>query len=137
MTDWRKFIGDGINEFRKQEGVRMTMRIIPATTIPSMLDAANKGDDVAALCGAYIKKWIKLATAAAKDGAYPACARCNMQLNEGEVSGFAVLIPDNEDLTGLSAAYCATCIVHDHGELMHDLIESVANEIGANFAMLQ
>jgi len=135
--DWRKFVDDGVDDFRKQEGARMSVRIIPVSAIPSMLDAASKGDDIAALCGAYINAWNRLATAAAKEGTYPACARCKAHLNEGDVCGFAVLIPESEKLTGLSAAYCRTCIVRDPGELMHEFVESVADELGAEFAMLQ
>jgi hypothetical protein len=135
--DWKKFVDDGIGEFRKQEGVRMSVRIIPVSTIPSMLDAASKGDDIAALCGAYINAWNRLATAAAKQGTYPACARCKAHLNEGDVCGFAVLIPESEELTGLSAAYCETCILHDQTDLIREFVESVADELGAEFAMLQ
>lgn len=133
---WREQVAEGLAEFRNQDNVRMTLRIIPAASIPAMIKAGDDGDLHAREMYLTITNWMRTADKALDDGVHPACGYCETELDYGEVWGWAVLMPDAEDGMGMVAAYCQRCMARDHGELCREFMAGVAEETGIVGSML-
>lgn len=136
MNNWRKNYDKELAEFRKQDGVKLTLRIIPTSAISAMMAAGDAGDLHAREMFMTVTNWMQIADKAFDDGMFPACGYCQNDLHHGEVCGWAVLMPEGEGI-GMVAAYCHDCMKLDPEELCREFKASLEADIGVVTVMLQ
>jgi hypothetical protein len=134
--NWRKHLGEAMAEFRKQDNVKLTLCIIPVSSLPAMVRAGDAGDRNAREMFMTITNWMNTADKAIDDNVFPGCAYCRAELHHGEVFGWAVLTPASEGV-GMVAAYCQDCMAREHDELMREFITALEADTGVITAMLQ
>ena len=145
MSKWKKEIKECLVGLQKQvEGSRaMALSIIPASVMPRMIEAGNRGDlDARAAIIAFVN-WSKIATEAETEGVNPACVVCSTKIipvpkGGAGLGGWAQMLPaDHKEGAGVVAPICSRCIKLDREEVIRVVQDRLESDMGLRAMMMQ
>jgi len=98
---------------------------------------AEAGEPDARMLLRSLYDYLKTVDQSVANGVYPACVGCDIELHQGEMAGFGVLMPEAKNGIGLVTSFCEACTKKGPDSMACKVIDGIENETGAELTYMQ